>query len=159
MTKPRAPLSIEQALARIAGQLPDGFASMAEITGRSASLLRKYSDPERDEEIPVSLAIALDLAFQAHGGQGHPIFDAYSAKLELAETGAFADRFDLLRRATEVIKEGGEAHAALTRACLPEATPRDREEAARELSEAFEAIKPTLAALGVTLSANERAPP
>ena len=158
MTKLRAPLSVEQALARIAGQLPAGVDTMAEVAGRSVSLVRKWGDPDRDEQIPLDCAIALDLAYQAAGGEGCPLHQAYTAKLEISAAARFADRFELLRRATDVIKEGGEAHAALTRACLPDATRADEDHALRELAEAFEAIKPTLAALGAA-PGNERAPP
>lgn len=148
MTKLRAPLSIEQALARIAGLLPEGYGSMATVVGRSASAVRKWGDPDREEQIPLDCAIALDCAFQAAGGEGHPLYDAYGAQLDLAEAAAFADRFALLSRAHSVIKEGGEAHTALIRACQPDATSADRQTALRELAEAFEAIKPALAALG-----------
>lgn len=159
MTKLRPPLSTEQALSRIAGQLPGGFEAMAEKVGKSASLLRKYGDPDREEEITVRDARTLDLAFRAAGGEGYPLYDAYTAQLEIAELQTFSDRFALLDRAGKVIKEGGEAHAALIAACKPGATQRDRDNAARELAEALEEIKPTLAALGVSIAANERAPP
>ena len=148
MTKLRAPLSVEQALARIAGQLPDGYTTMAQVAGRSPSLVRKWGDPDRDEDIPLRCAIALDLAYLAAGGQGHPLFDAYGARLELAETATFADRFALLRHAHNVIREGGEAHAAMIAASLPSATQRDRDHALREMAEAFEAMKPAMVALG-----------
>lgn len=144
MTKLRPPLSIEQALARIAGQLPEGFDTMAQVTGRSASLVRKWGDPDREEQIPVDCAIALDLAFQEHGGRGCPIHSAYTAKLEIGGATRFEDSFELLRGLTTLVKEGGEAHSALARACLPGAGVYDVQLALRELSDNYEAIPPLI---------------
>jgi hypothetical protein len=159
MTKRRAPLTAEHALSRIAGQLPDGYETMAALTQRSSSIFRKYSDPYREEDIPIGCAITLDLAYQAHGGEGYPLHDLYSAKLDMAQQGVFAERFELLRKGAVLMKEGGEAHAAIARACLLEATEHDREEALRELAENFEAIKPLLAMLGAPPEPRELSPP
>lgn len=136
MTKPRPPLSIDAALARIAGQLPAGFDDMARIAGRAVRTVRNWSDPDTPEQIPVDCAIALDLAFIAAGGAGAPIFETYAHKLELAEAEQFADQLELLRRAQVVAKESGEATSALIGAAHPAATDADR---ARALAEAVEA--------------------
>ena len=131
MTKRRAPLTFDAALARIAGQLPEGWDEMGRTTGTTASYLRACGDPDRREKLAIADAIALDLAFAAAGGEGHPLYDAYGAQLELAEATHFAGRFSLLRRAATLIKEGGEAHAAIARLCLPDATDADRRAAQR----------------------------
>ncbi|MCH2486872.1 MAG: hypothetical protein MK010_03895 [Erythrobacter sp.] len=162
--KPRPPLSIHAAITRVVGQLPEDWDSAAEATGRKPHLLRKYSDPDRREELPVSDAIALDLAYIAAGGQGAPIFEAYAYKLELAELAQFADRIELHRKAIDVIREGGEAHAALVRACQPDATSTDRDNAVRECSEAFDELGRVLNVLSATnhrnsSTAHQRAPP
>lgn len=147
LQKPRPPLSTAQALARIEGQLPGGIEEMARITNRSVSLVRAWSDQDRRENIPLDDAIALDLAFQAAGGEGAPLADSYVFRLELAGLERFSDRFELLQRVGHVVREGGEAHAALIRACQPGAGPNERRDALREAVEAQEALKPVIAAL------------
>lgn len=158
MTKRRAPLSIHAALIRVVGQLPRDWDEAAEITGYKPGTLRAYADPERREELPVTAAIALDLAYLAHGGEGTPIFDAYAQKLDLAELAQFADRIELHRKVVDVVREGGEAHAALVRACQPDASPADRDRAAREAGEAYAELGRVLSLLTAP-QANERAPP
>jgi hypothetical protein len=141
MTKLRAPLTVDAALARIAGQLPDGWNSVSEIAGRQPRHCRRWGDPDAEEQIPIDVAIRLDLAFQAEGGTGAPILEAYAAQLELASAARFADRNALLRQAVDVIREGGEAHAAIVRSTQPDASPADERIAYREACEAFEALK------------------
>ena len=144
MTKLRAPLSIDAALARIAGQLHGGWNEMAQRTERKSRTVRNWGDPDTPEQVPIDCAIVLDLAYQEAGGLGAPIYEAYSARLDLAEAARFADRHALMGRSVEVIREGGEAHAALVRACQPDATLADRAHALREVTEAFEAIRNTI---------------
>ena len=69
MTLHRPPLSIDAGLARIAGQLPDGWAGMAQAVERSESLVRAWGQPGRRERIPLEEAIRLDLAYRAAGGE------------------------------------------------------------------------------------------
>ncbi|WP_375290887.1 hypothetical protein [Qipengyuania sp.] len=147
MTKLRPPLSIDQALARIAGQLEEGYESIAAITDRSVSMARAWGDPDRREKIPVDDAIALDLAYQEAGGVGAPLYEAYGAKLDVAAAARFSSKHQLLERTERLIKEGGEAHAALVRACQPGATAAEVATALRELGEAFEEYKPIFAIL------------
>lgn len=147
MTKLRAPCSFEQALARIAGQLPNGFNTMAEITGRSASTLRAWGDPDRREEISLPAACALDLAFVEAGGEGAPLHEAYTHQLEQAALRQWAPGRELARHAAQVIKECGEAGSSLVLATQPGACDRVKAKAAQELAEALEVIKRTLAVL------------
>ena len=145
--KPRAPLTTDQALARIAGQLPAGWVDIAEITGRSESLARAWGDPDRREQIPLDDAIKLDLAYQAAGGRGAPLADSYLFRLELAATVEFSERFELLTHTEGLTRETGEALAALLRACQPHAGPRERKSALKELIDVVEKSKPIIAAL------------
>lgn len=140
MTKDRAPLSIDAALARIAGKLPENYKDMARITGRMDRTVRNWGDPDTREQIPVDCAIALDLAYIAAGGTGAPIFEAYALKLELAEASRFGDRHQLLRHAQDVAKETGEANAAIIGAAHPGATKADRSRALAEANEARQAL-------------------
>lgn len=144
MTKIRTPLSIEQALQRIAVQLPGGVEAMAAVSHRQPGTVRAWMDPDRPEHIPFPAAIELDLAFREHGGEGSPLFEAYGAALDLASSTRFADQHRLLDHAQGVIKEGGEAHAAIVAAARPGATARDRQVAFREAAEAYEKLRDIL---------------
>lgn len=144
MTKPRAPLSVEQALQRIAGQLEGGVGAMARVAQRQPGTIRLWMDPDRAEQVSLEAAIELDLAFQAEGGTGAPLFETYATRLQLAEASRFADRHRLLDHAHGVAKEGGEAIAAIILATRPDATDADRREAHREAAEAYEKLRDIL---------------
>ena len=144
MTVRRAPLSIDAALARIAGELPRGWADMAEAAGRCESLVRAWGDPNRREKIPMDCAIALDLAFRAAGGTGAPIFETYAYQLDEAGVYRFADEIALTRLAAQSIRESGEAHAALVDAAQPGATERMRSAARIEVEEAIAVLHRTI---------------
>lgn len=159
MTKHRAPLTFDAALARIAGQVDGGFDALASHCDRTARTVRNWGDPDTPEAIPLDVALRFDLLFAEAGGEGAPFFEAYAAQLELAACAHFADRFELLARTERLLKEAGEAHAALLRVCQPDATPADEARAYREAGEAFEEFKPVLAFLSARVSARERSPP
>lgn len=144
MTKLRAPMTIDAALARIAGQIPGSFAEMATITDRACRTVRNWGDPDTPEKIPVDCAIKLDLAYQASGGSGAPIFESYAMQLELAAADRFADSYALAKLAPEVIRECGEANAAIVAAAQPGADNRLRQDALREGEEAMQSLKKTL---------------
>jgi hypothetical protein len=147
MTKPRPALSVEDALDRIAGQIPGGKRAMAAIVDRQPRTVHNWGDPDTPETIPMDCAIKLDIAFQQHGGVGHPIFDTYALLLETAELESFSCGMETARRLKAAMKEGSEAHAALVDASLPGATKADRERATREVLEAVDALKATLPTL------------
>lgn len=149
MTKARAPLSIDAALARIAGQLDDGWNDMAKITGRADRTVRNWGDPDTPESVPIDCAIALDLAYVKSGGSGTPIFEAYAYQLEQAERTRFADRYDLLRRAQAVAKETGEANSAILGAAQPNASAADKRAAQIEITEAIDTLKDVLPLLSI----------
>lgn len=137
MTKRRPPLSIDAALARIAGQLEDGWNDMANACSRQPGTVRAWGDPDRREKIPVEDAIVLDLAFRAAGGEGAPIFETYAHMLEAEGASWFADQIALGRYAAEVIRECGEAGSAVVLSAQPGASARQRREALREVEEAI----------------------
>lgn len=144
MTKLRAPLSIDAALARIAGHMPRAWEQMADIAGRKVRTVRNWGDPDTPEQIPLDCAIALDLAFIEAGGAGAPLFEAYATKLELDELARHADRIELGRQTASVIRECGEAGGALVLASQPGATPAHRRDAMRECAEALDTLKRVL---------------
>ncbi len=158
MTKLRPPLSVGQALDRIAGTLPGGWAEMATIANRSQSHVRKWGDPDAPEQIPVDIAIDFDLAYQAVGGESAPIYETYGTRLEVARADRFACQAELAKRVVTAAREGGDAIAALIGALRDDATDKCRAVTANEVIEAIEALKATLPFL-TDHSHSARAPP
>ena len=158
MTKRRAPLSIDAALARIAGHIPGGYAEMARILDRSERLVRAWGDPERRERMPIDDAIALDLAYRAAGGDGAPVFEAYAEKLRNDGLTWFADEVALGRHVAGMIKECAEAEAAVVIASQPGATARDRANARREVEEALLTLQRARFMLGDTTAPSTSVP-
>ncbi|CAM5279797.1 hypothetical protein [Sphingobium scionense] len=150
MTLSRPPLSLDAALARIAGQLPGDWERMAALTGYQKRTVQKWgafdvaSDEGEARDIPMRAAIVLDIEYRRAGGAGRPIYDAYGYLLGVDEEERFADAFDILRHAVDVVREVGQAKAALLEAALPDATDADRRDAQREIIEAIEAMKAAL---------------
>lgn len=159
MTKRRAPLSVEAALARIAGQLDNGYETMGELSGRGARMVRKWGDPDAPEQIPFDCAIEFDLAYIAAGGEGAPLYEAYAHRLEMAEAACFADAHALGRQAAALIREYGEAGGALVVAAQPGATAAEHADAERELLEALETGKRALALLQRSRRPRSTGPP
>ena len=145
MTKRRPPLSFSVALERIAGQLPGGSEEMAAVANRAPRTVRGWIDPETDESCPVSIALELDLAYQSAGGEGAPMFEAYAAQIEVAAARRFGSQRRLLDQTADVVREGGEAHAALIAACQPDAGPEQQRAAHKEACEALESLKKAIA--------------
>jgi hypothetical protein len=147
MTKVRPPLTINNALDRIAGQVDGGWATMATAIGKRERTVRNYGDPDTPEEISARDSIALDILFQQHGGEGAPIFQTYALQLELDRADAFATQAEIARRVQASIKEGAEAAQAAIACTLPGASQADFVSAIREHEEAISANTDTLAAL------------
>ena len=159
MTKDRAPLSVDGALARIAGMLPGGWAEMAHLTGYAERTVRAWGDVDREEQINLPAAIKLDIAYLAAGGEDKPLYETYGYQLGLSIKERFASSFDILRLAVDVVREVGEAQTALMEACLPDATRLDRREAQRELLEAMEVMKRAVLNLDLPELPRAAAPP
>lgn len=137
MTKLRAPLSFGGALARVAGIIPGDYAAMGRIAGCSAALVRAWGDPDKRERMPIEAALAFDLAYREAGGDGAPIFEAYGKRLDAAGLDWFGDQVALGKHAAQLIRECGEAEAAVVLAAQPGSTARDRANAVREIEEAM----------------------
>lgn len=138
MTRVLPPASLDNALARIAGQLPGGWTEMAAIAGKAESHVRKWGNEARPEQLPMPAAIAFDIAYERAGGVGRPIFETYALQLDLAREDAFAGEVALAHQLGAVMRESGQAHQAMLLATLPSATPADRRNAVRELKEAMQ---------------------
>lgn len=147
MTKLRPPLSVNAALNRIAGQVDGDWLTMAEAIGKKERTVRNYSDPDTPEEISARDAIALDILFQQHGGEGAPIFETYALQLETERAEVFATQAEIARRVQRSIKENAEAAQAQIACFVPGADAADYTRAIRETEEAITADTNTLAAL------------
>lgn len=142
MTKERAPLTIERAIVRIESLL--GWARMAEIAGKEERTVRNWSDPDTGATIPLGVAIKLDVAYRAAGGDGAPLFQCYALRLEADTAEACADSRRLVELTALAAKEGGEAIAAFIVAAQPGATPQLKARAELEAEEAISALTATL---------------
>lgn len=137
MTKHRAPLSYDRALAKIAALI--GYEEMARVTGRAERTVRNWGDPDTGESCPIACAEALDLAFAAAGGEGRPMAETLLRRLDMAAQDRFADRAALGRATQALAKESGEALAAAIAAARDGSTGCDLKAAAREAEEMIEA--------------------
>lgn len=145
MTKRRLPLTFENALTRIAGEL--GWTKVAEICGVQERACRNWSDPDTTQAISMEAALRLDVAFHAAGGQGSPFLQCYATRLDAEQLAANPGRERLLECAGRASKEAGEAIAAALAAAMPGAHPADFVVGEKELEEAIDALTHTLAAL------------
>jgi hypothetical protein len=157
MTKLRAPLTIDTALARIAGHLPQGWPQMGKITGYQERTVRKWGDTDADGEIPTKAAIALDLAYVDHGGQGLPIYEYYSAAIDAAGAARFAQTIALGALLPDLIHECAEAEVAIALASQPGAPAGARAKALHEVEEAI--LKLSAARLALAGVDPEHQPP
>jgi hypothetical protein len=154
MTKQRAPLSIDAALAKIAGQVEGAWKTMAREAGYEERTVRKWGDEAQEGEINIKAMLRLDKLYQEHGGEGFPLYETYGLLLGAPAAASYADQFEILRRVIKVAKETGEAEAALVRLSLPDASEADRRDAQREVLEALDELKNILP----LLDRAERAP-
>lgn len=146
MTKLRPPMSFEQAMNRIAGLL--GWDGMAAALGLTESACRKKGDPDCPGSLTYEEALALDTAYDAAGGEGFPLHDAYALRLRLSIEQRAACERDLVRAVGKVAKETGEAVDALLAASDSRADRFTRETAAREAEEAIQALTGAVRKIG-----------
>lgn len=133
MTKLRAPISIDTALARIAGQVAGGWDAMAGHVDYQVRTVRAWGDTDRNEQIPLPAAIALDILFQKHGGVGAPLLEAHGDMVRIAVSEAFGDRHELRRDTIDFIRETNEANLALLEAAEPDAGDAEQVIATKQL--------------------------
>jgi len=133
MTKRRAPLTFDLALIRIIDLI--GWEAAAQACNRAQRTVQNWTNPDTPEACPIDCAERLDLAYQAAGGEGAPMFECYATRLETGRAEVFADQVALSRHAERIAKEGGEAISAIIRASRDGATEEDRREALRETEE------------------------
>ncbi len=145
MTKRRPPCSFENALTKIAGII--GWPRAAQIVGQAERTVRNWSDPDTGAGINLDAALALDVAYQAAGGDGTPILQCYVTRLQADTRDALFSSDAIAHAAARTAKEGGEAVAAAIAAARPGATAADFVVAEREIEESIVAQTDTLAAI------------
>ena len=146
MTKERAAISYERALAKIGGAI--GWPEVARICQRSERTVRNWSDADTQGNITMEKAELLDVAWRQAGGESTPMWEVYTLRLELACSSAIHCKEVLATTTAKASKESGEALAALICASLPNAGSFEREDAKREVEEAIAALQATLHHLG-----------
>ncbi|HEY0626705.1 MAG TPA: hypothetical protein VGD10_08215 [Allosphingosinicella sp.] len=145
MTKRRSPLTFENALAQVASKI--GWDGAAKIIGRADRTIRNWSDPDTSAGITLDKALELDLAYAAQGGEGYPLFQCFSTRLEVDAANLFASKEAIVRSLASAVKENGEAVSAALSATLPGATEADFIVAERELEESIAADTHALATI------------
>lgn len=145
MTKARAPLSIEQALSRVIGQI--GYDGIKRQIDHEERVVRNMGDPDHDRSISLDEAIRLDIAFRDAGGIGLPFLQCFEHRVHLIAPEAMPDVNAIATTAAIAVREAGDATAAILKAISPGATKVDRAIAARELREEIQAHQNTLSLL------------
>ncbi len=159
MTKIKAPMSIDAALARIAGQFANGYKDLARIVDRHESTVRAWGDDDKlDQQMPMPAAIALDIAYQREGGEGSPLFETFALQVKVAREKAFAGGIALAQRACIQIREGAQATEAIVLASMPSASPAARAHAIRELEDVVRESTTTIALLATSAPSAEPPP-
>lgn len=154
MTKVRPPVSIENTLRLVLGELTIDTA--AALTGRSTSYLHKLTDPDEREVLAVRDLVTLDAAHQARFGRGFPLYATLGLLLETS--GPYADAIVLQKHVVEIARDGGEACASLAEAALATARPGQLEGTLRSLEEADTAYRTAITDVRA-LIAREHDPP
>jgi len=153
-------MSIDTALARIAGQFPNGYKDLARVVDRHEATVRAWGDADKpDQQMPLPAAIMLDIAYMREGGQGRPLFETYALQVEVEREKAFASETALAQRACVLIREGAQANEAVVLASLPFATPRDRVTAIKELQDVIREATSAIALLDLPTEPAIEQPP
>ena len=127
--KPRNVTSYDGALTRIMGVLTDE--ACGNVVGKSASLIRKWADPDNDTLPNLEQAEALDVAYVAHTGQEAPIASVYVERVDRAVGPGHVSANPLVRM-TEIIEGIGEVARVVRAATCPDGpggktlTPNER---------------------------------
>ena len=136
MTKARPPVSIENTLRLLLGELT--LDTAAEVTGRAPGYLHNLTDPDKREQLSANDLVLLDSAHHARFGRGWPLHQ--TLELLLRSSGPYAESVVLQRHVVDVARESGEAVATMAEAALHTKRPGAVDAALREAEEAYSAF-------------------
>jgi len=135
VTKERSPLSVENTLRVVLGELT--IERAAEVTGKTKHHLTACTDEDRpDSTLNVRDLELLDLEHHSLFGRGFPILDALIRRFETAGHERFGEAICIARHGATVGRESAEAAAALVEASLTPGNDRLLQNALRELEQA-----------------------
>lgn len=134
MTQLRAPLTFPAAMTRVAGVI--GWPACAAMAKRRDRTVRYWSEDSCKATPPIALALQLDAAYQAAGGEGAPFLDAFAHQLQVSREQQDACRRQLAEAVADASSESGDAVAAVITLTSSNASPR---QALRALAEAEQA--------------------
>jgi hypothetical protein len=149
MTKEREPVTIEDALMTVLGQLK--IREAAGILGCSPAYLQATTDPDKREQLNVRDLEVLDLEHHSRFGQGFPLHEALGRRLATSRAERFADAAEIGRCGARLARENGEAVTALFEAALVSGDPKLVEEAMRQTEDVVREATATLASLRAVL--------
>ncbi len=136
--KTRTPGSFAAAVTRIKTGLGENAAAAA--VDRSASLIRKWSDPDHGAVPSVRQALALDAAFVREALGEPPILRAYEMQLVRWVSRRSETEVDLLRSALAVQAAVGDLSEAISEAMDPD-SPAGKEISPGERAEILEVVE------------------
>ncbi len=140
--KPRRPNTLEHALIQAAFFL-EGVDGIVAVTGRSATTFRAWADPDRDDCVPLALAVKIDRACKAACGET-PIRDFYDRQVcdvdAPAETMPVQSRLLELHIALGKLSEMLSAAPAPKPANGPQVTPNEAAQIAGQIASAREQL-------------------
>ncbi len=157
MTLPRETMTIENTLMRVLGTLQIEHA--ADVTGRKMHYLYAIANPNKREQLTVLDMIKLDVAHMRTPTGGAPLSETVNIIIGAVRAEIYADAIALAAAAVDVIREGGQAHAALCKVSQPNATDRELRGALRELEESQLEHAKAIALLAGMIGERERPPP
>ena len=149
MTKLRPPVSVENALDRIAGVI--GWPRVAAIARQAERTVRNWSDPDTQppagRAISLDLGLELDVAYRLAGGDGAPMLHCFATRLEIGTLAACPDAAALAAATSRAARESGEAIAAAIAASDPSAGLAALVLAEREIEQSIAAKNGILSAV------------
>jgi len=159
VTKERDPGTMEDALLRVLGKL--GMEAACAATRRQDHYLRAVSDPDKPtQNLTVPDMLALDEAYIAVGGIGAPLWETAGRLLKARCTTQFADAAALGQVGKDMVREGGEAFAAMFDVTQPGGGDRHaRRKALKELTDLQLKVSEAIGVLTVSLTEEAQKPP
>lgn len=129
--KPREPLTHYAAILQIISVL--GWDGAADAIAKDETAVRKYSDPQAARAISFPDAVRLEVAYINAGGIGTPFKTVLEARIRAATENKIISVGSFQEILSNLIRENGEALAAIV---LADQSPRARRDALKEIDEA-----------------------